>query len=154
MKIISHRGNISGPMVNRENNPNYIEYAIGKGYDVEVDVRLVDGELWLGHDKPQYRIERAWLNKLSKYLWIHCKDLEAARACHEYQAFCHSTDPYIYTSAGIIWVHNEFRPSSVDNMLILCAINKSNLEYLINTTTQEKPYGVCTDYPTLLESYI
>ena len=46
MKIISHRGNIRGPVPGRENAPSYIDCAIGNGYDVEIDVRSVNGELW------------------------------------------------------------------------------------------------------------
>ena len=50
MKIISHRGNIKGPLPDQENRPSYIDCAMGSGYDVEIDLRIVDGELWLGHD--------------------------------------------------------------------------------------------------------
>ena len=61
MKLISHRGNIKGPNPYRENTPTYIDCAIGNGYDVEIDVRSIDGELWLGHDEPQYKIEHKCL---------------------------------------------------------------------------------------------
>ena len=37
MKLISHRGNLSGPIPESENNPSYITNAINKGFDVEVD---------------------------------------------------------------------------------------------------------------------
>ena len=53
MKIISHRGNIRGAIPDKENRPSYIDCAIGSGYDVEIDLRMIDGELWLGHDEPQ-----------------------------------------------------------------------------------------------------
>ena len=61
MKIISHRGNIRGAVPDKENRPSYIDCAIGSGYDVEIDLRMIDGELWLGHDEPQYRIEHSCL---------------------------------------------------------------------------------------------
>ena len=38
MKLIAHRGNIDGAKPLDENNPEYIDTAISKGYDVEVDV--------------------------------------------------------------------------------------------------------------------
>ena len=47
MKIISHRGNIRGPIPDKENRPSYIDCAIGNGYDVEIDVRSINGELWV-----------------------------------------------------------------------------------------------------------
>ena len=50
MKIISHRGNIRGSIPEKENRPSYIDCALGNGYDVEIDINTVDGELWLGHD--------------------------------------------------------------------------------------------------------
>ena len=60
MKIISHRGNIRGPVLDKENRPSYIDCAIGSGYDVEIDVRYSEGALWTGHDQPQYRIDHVW----------------------------------------------------------------------------------------------
>ena len=103
MKIISHRGNIKGPLPDQENRPSYIDCAMGSGYDVEIDLRIIDGELWLGHDEPQYKIEHSWLEPRREFLWIHCKDLEAAKQCWDYQTFCHHGDPYTYTSTGKIW---------------------------------------------------
>jgi len=40
MIIISHRGNINGPLVDKENRPSYIDSAIKLDYDVEVDLRI------------------------------------------------------------------------------------------------------------------
>ena len=59
MKVISHRGNIKGSIPDKENRPSYIDCAIGNGYDVEIDIRMIGGELWLGHDEPQYKIEHS-----------------------------------------------------------------------------------------------
>jgi hypothetical protein len=42
MKLIAHRGNYVGINRHLENNPEYIREALGNGYDVEVDVRLVN----------------------------------------------------------------------------------------------------------------
>ena len=39
MKLIAHRGNIHGENPSEENKPEYIDAAIDKGYDVEIDVR-------------------------------------------------------------------------------------------------------------------
>ena len=42
-KIISHRGNLIGPNLLLENNPDYILSAVSMGFDVEVDVWYDDG---------------------------------------------------------------------------------------------------------------
>jgi len=56
MKLIAHRGNIDGPNSSQENRPEYIEAAIAKGYDVEIDIRYdtFNKILYLGHDESQY----------------------------------------------------------------------------------------------------
>ena len=43
MRFISHRGNINGIIVERENEPSYIQEAIDLGYDVEVEL-IVTGK--------------------------------------------------------------------------------------------------------------
>ena len=144
MKAISHRGNIKGSVPDKENRPSYIDCAIGNSYDVEIDVRSIDGELWLGHDEPQYKIEHKWIQKRRKNLWIHCKNLQAAKECWEYQAFCHSSDPYVYTSNGKIWLH--YLSKTIDDDVIIPLIEEADLYILHNV----RPYGVCTDYPSLV----
>ena len=142
MKIISHRGNVRGPLPDKENRPSYIDCAIGNGYDVEIDVRLIDGQLWLGHDGPQYKVEHSWLQPRKEFLWIHCKDLAAAQECCEYQSFCHTSDPYTYTTTGKVWLHDL---SMKVNDAIIPLIDDPII-YLA-----QKPYAICTDYPYLLK---
>ena len=143
MKIISHRGNVRGPIPHRENRPSYIDCAIGNGYDVEIDVRLIEGQLWLGHDEPQYKVEHSWLQPRKEYLWIHCKDLAAAKESWEYQSFCHTSDPYTYTSTGKIWLHDL--SMKIDNNVIIPMID--DIDY---APMKGQPYAICTDYPYLL----
>ena len=141
MKIISHRGNIRGSIPEKENRPSYIDCALGNGYDVEIDINTVKGELWLGHDKPQYKITHTWLKCRKDHLWIHCKDLEAAKQCWEYQAFCHTSDPYTYTSTGKIWLHDL--SMRIDDEVIIPLIETPTVPIF-------SPYGICTDYPILI----
>ena len=75
MILISHRGNIDGPNPKMENKPEYVQKALDLGYDVEIDVWLIDGNFFLGHDEPQYKIERSFLQ--NKKLWCHAKNIEA-----------------------------------------------------------------------------
>ena len=55
MLLISHRGNLSGPNKNLENNPEHILTVIKK-YNVEIDLWCKNGKLFLGHDEPRYQI--------------------------------------------------------------------------------------------------
>lgn len=146
MKIISHRGNIRGPVPGRENAPSYIDCALGNGYDVEIDVRFVYDEFWLGHDIPQYKVSWNWLFQRQDNLWIHCKNAEAAKRCHVFQSFCHSSDPFSYTSRGQIWVH-DFR-NNIDDKTIIPLLSNGDVEQFAHL--YQDAYGICTDYPHLL----
>jgi len=146
MKIISHRGNIRGVVPGRENAPSYIDCALGNGYDVEIDLRIIDDELWLGHDNPQYKVTHRWIRERRKNLWIHCKNLEAAKHSWIYQAFCHVEDPYTYTSTGHIWLHNL--KDVVDEKTIIPLLTSQDLKH--NVDLIRDAYGVCTDYPAYL----
>lgn len=146
MIVISHRGNIRGPVPDKENRPSYIDCAIGNGYHVEIDIRSINDELWLGHDEPQYKIDHNWLDKRRNYLWLHCKNLEAAKECWAYHSFCHTADPFTYTSTGKIWLHDL--SMRIDNNTIIPLINKDEVESFI--TVGETSFGICTDYPHLL----
>ena len=103
MKIISHRGNVRGPIPEKENRPSYIDCALGNGYDVEIDINTVNGELWLGHDEPKFKISWKWMANRHKHLWIHCKDIttlyEFTKYNHAgYQYFWHQEDDFALTS--------------------------------------------------------
>ena len=67
-KLISHRGNINGPDISNENHPTYIEKAINLGFDCEVDIWVVNKELFLGHDEPMYKTTVDFLSNYVKYL--------------------------------------------------------------------------------------
>ena len=146
MIIISHRGNIRGSVPSRENAPSYIDCAIGNGYHVEIDVRSINGELWLGHDEPQYKVDHNWLDKRRNYLWLHCKNLEAAKECWQYNSFCHTSDSFVYTSTGIIWLHDLTQ--RIDNSTIIPLLLREDIEHY--SILIRDCYGICTDYPYFL----
>ena len=50
MKLLAHRGNTSGVNTSYENNPEYLKHAISLGWDIEIDARLIDNKMWLGHE--------------------------------------------------------------------------------------------------------
>jgi glycerophosphoryl diester phosphodiesterase len=63
MILISHRGNLIGPNPLKENSLQYIQEALDKGFDVEIDIWLNDGVFYLGHDAIQYEVTLDWLNE-------------------------------------------------------------------------------------------
>jgi HAD superfamily hydrolase (TIGR01509 family) len=107
-KFISHRANINGPNPKLENNPIEIlrvhrEY----GCDVEIDVWKEGPLVWLGHDKPQYRVEDESFFKTKPWLWCHAKNHEALEYLLEQGVHCffHQKDDQTITSRGYVWTY-------------------------------------------------
>ena len=144
MIIISHRGNLDGPDKERENNPYFIDDCITKGFDVEIDLRTLNGELFLGHDVPEYKTNIEWLLERKKNLWIHTKDYESLKTIIKYKEnlkfFCHEGDRFTLTSNGYIWSHDL-----KNQMTNECIIPLIDLEQ-VNLYQQKGFYAVCTDY--------
>ena len=106
MKLISHRGNLEGKNLARENSPSFIKEALSKGYHVEVDVWIVENKYYLGHDTPQYSINPSFLR--NKRLWCHAKNhvaFEKMLKDGKIHCFWHEDDNYTLTSRGIPWVY-------------------------------------------------
>ena len=105
MYLISHRGNLNGIDKDDENNPDYINQAISRGYDVEVDVRYESGQFFLGHDFNQFQVKDDFL--LNNKLWCHAKTNEALIALDRIKAhyFWHQEDDYTITSKGFFWTY-------------------------------------------------
>jgi len=146
MIIISHRGNINGPIPDKENRPSYIDCAIGLGYDVEVDLRLINGEFWLGHDEPQFKINNEWMELRKNKIWYHCKNIESAIELSKketnFKFFCHASDDYVITSGGKLWVHDLSK--NIDGNCIIPLLNSLDIDNYQNSL----PYGICTDFVT------
>jgi hypothetical protein len=144
MIVISHRGNIHGPNTERENCPAYIDEAINKNLQVEVDIRCINKQFSLGHDKADYFVDEEWILKRKTNIWFHCKNLEAYVSLQKLDStiktFCHSVDPYVITSEKYLWVHDT--NLELNNMCIIPLINKEDiLRY-----NKKDVYAVCTDY--------
>ena len=97
MRRISHRGNIAGPQPSKENTPSYIQAAIDRGYDVEIDVRLIGDCLYLGHDNPDYQVDLSWLLARKENLWIHTKNFKAMDFLipHGLRVFYHQNEKHV-----------------------------------------------------------
>ena len=73
MILISHRGNMNGIEKTKENTIEQINLALSKGYDVEVDVWYENGSLYLGHDKPEEKVDLEFPNHLAGEKPIYLK---------------------------------------------------------------------------------
>ena len=105
MIYISHRGNISGPNKKFENKIDYVQNALDKGYEVEVDVRFENDKFFLGHDYNQFEVDKNFL--LNKKIWCHAKTKDALSALEKIKAhyFWHQEDDYTITSKGFVWTY-------------------------------------------------
>ena len=146
MKLISHRGNIVGPNLNRENSPSYIDTAISACYEVQVDINFINGKFYLGHDTPDYEINETWLRNRKGSIWFHCKNLDAATELSklsDFKFFCHTSDPFILTSTNHIWVHDL--DLNLNNKCIIPLLSDEDLISYRGGLV----HAICTDYITL-----
>lgn len=105
MILIAHRGNFEGRNIKSENEPEYVNKALEKGFEVEIDVWFKNNEWWLGHDKPEYKTDLEFLKK--KGLWCHAKNLLALEELlkNKIHCFWHEEDERVVTSKGYIWTY-------------------------------------------------
>lgn len=128
-----------------ENSPTQIDFALSKGYDVEIDLRLHDNRFYLGHDFAQYEVEESYLH--NDRFWIHAKNFEALEwlSTTKLNYFWHQEDEYTLTSHGYIWTYpeGELGKNSVCVMPELYMDIRNCL--LLNC------YAICTDHVELLD---
>ena len=136
MILIAHRGNTLGRKKELENKPEYILDTLHKGYDVEIDVWSVDKQFYLGHDKPQYKIERSFLQ--NKKFWCHAKNIEAFYHMiddNKIHCFFHDKDKVALTSKGYFW--SEFEDEMTSKSICVMPPSSRNIPKDIA--------GVCSD---------
>lgn len=152
MRLIAHRGNINGPNILEENQPNYIESAIANGYDVEIDVRCEDYKFYLGHDEPQYYVPMTWLVKMKDKLWIHCKDLKSLDVLSsspiDFNYFWHQEDDYILTSKNYIWTYPG-KPYAYKSIIVMPEWNMPLKNF--SEIKKYNCYGICSDFISKLK---
>ncbi len=141
MLKISHRGNTNGPNPEKENSPEYILDAIDKGFDVEIDIWVIDDSVWFGHDAPQYGpISEKFIEQILDVAWLHCKNLDAINWLKQYypnaKYFWHQNDDYTLTSNGFIWTYPG--KAATKNCIVVSLDENEELSYGI--------YGVCSDW--------
>jgi hypothetical protein len=137
MILIAHRGNIQKKS-NLENHPDYLETSLKIGYDVELDVRKIGNKWYLGHDEPQYEVNRSFFD--IKGLWIHAKNGDAYYELlkdENLNVFWHDTDDYVLTSKKLMWVYpNKFLYENS-----ICVLPELGYNGDI-----KKCYGICSDF--------
>ena len=138
---ISHRGNLIGPNLEMENTVEAIFTAIGKGFDVEIDVWVIDGIIYFGHNEPERIIDTFIIDKISSHGWFHCKNLEAIsffiEKYKELNYFWHEQDDFTLTSSNHIWTYPG---KDTNKMSILVDLDLSS------GVVYTDIYGVCSDY--------
>ena len=137
--VIAHRGNTSGPDPDQENKPEYLQTALDKGYNIEVDVwsSYQDNVWWTGHDGKQYEIEEDVL--LQHGVWCHAKNIDTLHKLKEINAHCfyHERDAATLTSEGYIWTY----PLEKLTRISICVMPELQRIQSLNICA-----GVCTDY--------
>lgn len=147
MRLISHRGNITGPNPDFENSPAAISNALSHGYDVEIDLWFQNGIIYLGHDRPTFiLLYQEMENMKHDSLWWHAKNIEGLVFLSNFNSvwkpinyFWHQADYYTLTSKNFIWTY----PSKELTPMSIC-VHPENTCY----TKENIPecYGVCSDF--------
>ena len=94
---ISHRGNINDKLPMEENKPQYVLNALDKGFDVVIDVWVVDNKIFLGNEEPLYQINIDFLK--NPLLWCRAKNFDALILLNNNRnyihSFSHDKDDYV-----------------------------------------------------------
>jgi len=136
MFFISHRGNLTGPNPMKENSVEYINNALSKSFDVEIDLWFKNNNFFLGHDEPKYEIDLNFLKKPG--LWIHAKNLECFYQLSNFDLnfFWHEEDKITITSKGFFWNY----PGTLLSKKSICVLpEKSDIK-------EVDCLGYCSDF--------
>lgn len=147
MKLIAHRALYKGPNPEMENSPNQIVTALNRGFDAEIDVWLIDGKWWLGHDGPSFFVTRLFLD--TPGLWLHCKNLEAFEALSETKLNCfwHQEDDFTLTRSGHIWTYPG-KPLTKRSVMVQPEWNADWRETIGSISC----FGICSKFVKEIES--
>jgi hypothetical protein len=148
MILISHRGNITGTNKRLENTPNYIDSALLRNIDVEVDIWFINGQFKLGHDAAEYSVDENWLLDRRWRLWCHAKNIEAISHLFEMDMHCfwHETDTVALTSQYWLWTFPGKQLTDNSIAVMPEMLNTSDNILAGNEWLNKFSYaGVCTD---------
>lgn len=138
MILIAHRGNLHGPS-KEENSVYAATKALWAGYDVELDVHLIDDKFYIGHDVATEEVTKEFITQNG--VWCHAKTIGTLQALLEIRSHCfyHVADEVTLTSRGYLWTYpgKKIYRSSISVMP-----EKSEEKYWSIGT----PAGICSDY--------
>ncbi len=141
MRIIAHRANLNGPDTKGENSLEAIDKCFDLGFEVELDIWLVEKKLILSHHFPQSDEAFACDDLLANpQVWWHAKNVEAflhlqGQVNH---LFWHQNDDFALTTSGYLWTYPGQK------------LTEKSIQVLPEVSLQKTPsfvFGVCTDYP-------
>ena len=145
MLLISHRGHIDGPNTDLSNNPEQIKYLYNRNFDIEIDLRTYQNNLYLGHDKADYKTSLNFLISMKDKLWIHCKDYTTFNYLQNFKDilnfFWHNNDDYTITSKGYVWIYPN-KPIIKDGIEVITDKDQTIERF----KSKNSLYGICTDY--------
>ena len=147
MIYIAHRGLMFGPDYEKENKVTTIDLALINGFDVELDLWVLDKKLYLGHDlEVAVQISLDYITERKKNLWIHAKNSEALSFLSEIDKkiglhfFWHQEDDYTLTSKNIPWIYPGC--DVISNGIIVMPEVVMEINNVMNNSVR----GVCSDY--------
>ena len=141
---IANKGNHSGENPERENTILYLEEAMALGYDVKIDVWLIDKVWMLGERFPdaEQTIPRDFME--NPQVWVSAKNLVGYVSLYrnsKVQVFWHNRDDFTFTSMGIKWAN--YGVMTRDGVLYLPELDGYIHEKLV--AKQINPLGVCSN---------
>lgn len=143
MLLISHRGNLNGKNNKAENTINHINKALFYGFYVEIDVWVINKQIYLGHDYPKEKVSKNFIQN-SKF-FCHAKNPDALiyLSSTSLNYFWHENDYFTLTSHNMIWAHPKsmeyLSNKETDKIISVCP---ENIKLKINKNF----YGICSDY--------
>jgi hypothetical protein len=142
MQVIAHRANLNGPC-EHENQPEAIRDCLAHGFGVELDLWTLDGEHWLGHYAPKFRIDLDEFDIDGVYFHLKTPHIPRVRTA---DAFAIDRDPYAVTMRGRIWT-NYGQP--ISSVAIMCAPELVGADEALEDFTKRiaGAFGICTDFP-------
>jgi len=145
VRLYAHRANLTGPGTG-ENKPESIRECLERGLGVEVDIWDHGGELWSGHERPQWKIDLQLLSHPG--VICHAKHVTAAVALRSTTVsfFCLERDEFALCSNGLIWANYGCVPTAASIMCSPELVGETEpIEHFHTRVTEA--HGICTDYP-------
>lgn len=148
MRVIAHRGNLTGPDPEKENTWAAVRKCARLDIDAEIDFWVKDNRLCMGHDENNLeQVSLYQFRELKINIYAHCKNLDALQFLGQNTPgnmipFSHDVDDFVALRNGEIWAHPNYLKNIKDKtMVIAMTWGEPVKEELLGFA------GVCTDWP-------